>query len=317
MIPSRLAAATSAVLMSSSTAFASYPCPVVKIITPFGAGQTFAVSEAVRDQLQDILGTTVIVEPRPGAGGAIGTGAVVKAAADGCTILFGASSSLILPFAKNKPYNALTDLRPVAFTIEAGPPVLLAPSHFEGGLDTLIAKARATPRGINVGTNNRTLAHLAALQLFSLAGVKITHVPYQSESDALNQLLGGHIDFVVVLAPTALGVMQSGKARALVQITARRNRFLPTIPSAADLGYEGADFTVLNSIFVPKSTPDALVRTLGDAIERAKNNPAFIKRMAAQASVPAHGGPAEVSAWLEKTTAAWARIVDDHGIERQ
>lgn len=296
---------------------ASYPCSRVTLVVPFGPGQTSAVAQAISEQLQRRLAVTVTLESHPGAGGSIGTSVVVRARADGCTLLFGASSALILPFTANKPYDAQRDLRPIAFTIEAAPPLLITRKGVVADFAEFAARARAQPGVLNIGVNNRTLAHLAGAQLFAGAKLAIQFVPHRSENDAINQLVGGHLDYVIVLAPTALGLIQAQTAHPLVQITGTRNRFLPDIPSAADLGITGTDFRVYNSLFVPAGTPDSIVETLVTAVDDMRKDPDFIARLSRQASVPMAGGPREVGEWLASTSKEWSRIVEQNGFVRE
>lgn len=309
--------AVGVLLALATEARATYPCSRVTLVVPFGPGQTSAVALALGEQLQKSLGVPVITESQPGAGGSIGTLAVVRAAGDGCTLLFGASSALILPFTAHKPYDAERDLRPVAFTIEAGPPLLIARAGTTHSFAAFVDRARASPGTLNIGVNNRTLANLAGAQLFSSAKVQVQFVPYRSENDAVNQLLGEHVDYALVLAPTVIGLIGSRTVHPLVQIAAVRNRFLPDIPSTTDVGVEGADFRVYNSLFVPAQTPDAIVAILERAVDAARTDPSFIAQMARQASVPHAGGPREVRDWLTKTTRDWTRIINQHGIVRE
>ncbi len=299
-------------LLVGHSAQAAYPCSVIKIITPVGAGQTFAAGQLMAETLQRIMGVTVILEPKPGAGGSLGVLDVVRASPDGCTVLYGISSALTLPFMESKPYNAQADLQAVSLTIEVAPAVMLGYAGGFCSFESFASAARARSGVLNVGANNFAFGHLAQLALLGAAGLQTTAVPFKSENDAVAQLAGGHIDAAFVLAPTALGAIAGGKVCPLVQVATERNRYLRNIPSMKDVGVSGADFRVLNALLLPKGTPKGVVDELALAVEKMKADPDFIKRMEVQASTPVPGGPKETALWLQRVSAEYAGVINKY-----
>ncbi len=303
--------------VQSSTASAQLSCTRVTIVTPYAAGLTGTIGHVLADKLRGILGVSVVVEPRPGAGGTLGTLSVIRSAPDGCTLIFGVSSNLIQPFALRPSYDAQTELTPVAFVATSAPPMLVVKSGSFDSLDTLV-RASKNARGLTYATNNRNLSDLAALQLMQMTGINALHVPASTEPQALELLLSNSgIDFAVAITPAALPFVRSGVVQALVHLTNKASPYIVGIPTLRHLGIDGyIDLEAHSSIFAPKGTPPGIVEALARAIERVQGDPDFAMRLGTAGIIPRTGGPKEVADWLEKETNDWAVLIERLRVEK-
>ena len=241
MLTRRLTLAAPA-LLAFPVAAQTYPTKPIKIIVPFPAGQsTDILARVMADQLTKALGQQVIAENRPGAGGSIGADAAAKAAPDGYTLLMVTISTHgIAPAIYPKlPYDAQKDFAPIA-NIGLTPQVLMA--SLKSGITSvqdLLAKAKAGA-DLNYGSSgNGSASHLAVEMLKSAAGIKLTHVPFKGNADALMALQSGDIQLLSDAVPGAVGPINTGKVKAIGIADQRRSPFLPDVPTIAEQGIQG------------------------------------------------------------------------------
>ena len=271
-LPALLVAATLAQAQSV------YPSHGVTMIVPFPPGGVAdTVARPVAEALSRELGQSVIVENRPGAGGALGIGQAARASADGYTVLMSLSSISILPEAdailERKPSYRLADFRPVArFT--ADPTVLVvrgdSPWHT---LAEFIADVRRNPGKYNYGSSgNYGTMHVPMEMLESASGARLTHIPYTGAGPAVVALLSRQVDAIATGPSTVAQQIQSGRLRALAHWGDRPLASLPGVPSLASAGYN-VHFAQWCGLFVPARTPDAVVQRLRTAAARVANDP--------------------------------------------
>ena len=310
---SAIAATLSCAHAVRAAEFLSQP---VSFVVPFApGGPTDAMARLLAAELKSVLGQTVLVENKAGAGGNIGAEAVARAAPDGNTILFGTSG----PLAINQYLYAKTGYDPIAsFTpvIQVGylPNVLTVnaaqPIH---NAKELIAKAKAGPMTF-ASSGNGASSHLAGVMFNRAAGTDITHVPYKGTGPALTDLLAGQVDMTFTDVLTALPHLKSGKLRALGVTTLQRSAALPSVPTLAEQGLAGFDVSVFFGVVAPANTPPATVSRLNAAFAEVLGRPKVRDGLAAQGLELARDhGAAQLAAYMKAESAKWKDVVKASG----
>ncbi|RIX81628.1 Bug family tripartite tricarboxylate transporter substrate binding protein [Acidovorax cavernicola] len=308
-----------AALCAASGAHAQTVPRTVRLIVAYPAGGVSdVVARALGDRLAAQLGTTVIVDNRAGASGAIGMDAVAKAAPDGATLGFSAISPLVLsPHLGKLPFDPLKDIVPVASVMYS--PVLLVATPASKAKDfrALIAEAKAQPGAVRWATSGpASLGHIVLEQVRATAGVDITHVPYKGGGQQLNDALSGQFEILSTNAsPTLSAHIQSGKLRPLAAGAPARLESLSQVPTLAELGYSAANIHSLFGVFAPAGTPAALVAKYNAEINKALASPELRAKLTATDNVPATGTPAAFAKEIASEFESNGRIVKAAGIK--
>jgi tripartite-type tricarboxylate transporter receptor subunit TctC len=313
----RLLALLLAALWSLPALAQTYPSKPVKIIVPFPAGQsTDILARVMADQLTRSLGQQVIVENRPGAGGSIGADAAAKAAPDGYTLLMVTISTHgIAPALYPKlPYDAQKDFAPIA-NIGLTPQVLMAsPKSGIESVKDLIAKAKAGD--LNYGSSgNGSASHLAVEMLKSAAGIKLTHIPFKGNADAMLALQSGDIQIMSDAIPDAIGPVQAGKAKAIGIADARRSPYLPDLPTIAEQGFPGVVAVGWIGLSAPARTPEPILDRLSAEVMRILKEPEVVEKMKGLAFVPASESRQGFEAYIAIENAKWHKVIQDAGVK--
>jgi tripartite-type tricarboxylate transporter receptor subunit TctC len=255
-------------LLATTAQAETWPSRLIKAIIPFGAGSAAdVVPRVVFDRLAAELGQAIVVENRPGAGGTIGTAAVVKADADGYSILAQSSALSISPAIYPKlPFDITKDLSS-ALMIGVSANVMIVPvSRPWKTVQDFIADAKARPGSIvfgSVGVGSAT--HISAEKFRLAAGIETTHVPYRGGAEVIADILGGRIDFYFCPLATALPLIKEGRVRALVISTPKRVTDLPDVPTPAEAGLKNAESMFWLGVFMPAKTPRDIIDKFHDA----------------------------------------------------
>jgi len=289
-------------------AAADYPDRPVKVIVAFSpGGTTDTLTRSVTNTLTQKLGQPFVVENKPGAGGNIGTEYVVRAAADGHTLIVNSVGPIAVNPSLNKlPYSPLTDLVPMV-QIATVPNVLVVPpaspaKDIQGFLTYVKAARQLNYSSTGVGTSS----HLSSYMLMDELGVNATHVPYKG-ADAVNDLLAGRIDFMFATIPSVIGHIRSGKLRALAVSTSQRSATLPELPTIAESGYPGFDAGSWFGFFAPKGTPQQVVDVVNREVNAAL--PGLNEQMLREGAEPVGGTPAQFGAFIKREHDKWALLV--------
>lgn len=288
-----------------------YPARPIRVIVTFPpGGSADLITRSVQPQLEKRLGRPVIVDNRPGAGGAIGMEVVVKAAPDGYVIGVGATGALALIGTNEKlPYDPFIDLVPISGLAQS-PFVLAAPIAFPGNsIADVIALARAQPKGLSIGHGgNGTAMHLTAQLVNHLAGVDITLVPYRGSGPVTQDLMAGHIPLGITDIPTAASQFAAGWIKA-IGITSR-DRFpaAPDIPTFAESGLPGYESIGWFGFVAPGGTPSEIVLTLNAAIVATLRDPAIREGMRAMGAEPMPGSPEDFGRFIRSESEKWAPV---------
>jgi tripartite-type tricarboxylate transporter receptor subunit TctC len=255
-------------LLAATAQAETWPSRLIKATIPFGAGSAAdVVPRVVFDRLAAELGQAIVVENRPGAGGTIGTATVVKADADGYSILAQTTALTISPaIYPDLAFDITKDLSS-ALMIGVSANVMIVPvSRPWKTVQDFIADARARPGAIvfgSVGVGSAT--HISAEKFRLAAGIETTHVPYRGGAEVIADILGGRIDFYFCPLATALPLIREGRVRALVISTPKRVTDLPEVPTPAEAGLKNAESAFWLGVFMPAKTPRDVIEKFHDA----------------------------------------------------
>jgi len=289
----------------------SYPSRAVRFIVGFGAGGTFDIAARLIGQwLAEQLGQPFIIENRPGAGANVATAAVVRAPADGYTLLLaGAVNAINATLYEHLDFDFIRDLAPVAGVIRFPNVMQVNPSFPAQTVPQFITYAKANPGKINMGSGGvGTTQHLSGELLKMMAGVNITHVPYRSGAQVLTDLLGGRVEVAFEGIPVSIEHIRAGTLRAIAVTTAVRSDALPNVPTIGE-SLEGYEASGWNGICVPKNTPSGIISILNRHINAGLADPKVKARFAELGGMPLAGSPADFEKLIVDDTEKWRRVI--------
>jgi tripartite-type tricarboxylate transporter receptor subunit TctC len=298
----------------------SYPARPVHVIIPITAGTaTDIVGRVVTQKLSDFWGRQVVVENRAGAGTSIGTAAVAKAAPDGYTLLINSSAHTVNPAIYAKlPYDTLRDFIDVAPLVGAPNVLVVNPSSNIRTVADFIAAAKARPGEINVGSAGvGTGTHLNLEKFKLMAGINVTHIPYKGTPEVVSDIMGDRVTSYFAPIAAAITLIQGGKLRAVAVSSARRSSQLPDVPTIAESGVPGFDFTLWFGLWVPAGTPADIVNKLAADTARALAQSDVREQLAKLGNDPMSMTPAQFSQYVRSEIEDSMRIVKAAGIEPQ
>jgi tripartite-type tricarboxylate transporter receptor subunit TctC len=307
-----LAAVSAALAATGRMAWAqSYPWQPVRLLVGFAAGGNFdLVARTLGQWLSGHLRQPFVVENRAGASGNIATEAVVRAPADGSTLLLcGAVNAINATLYEKLGFDFIRDLAPVAGVVRFPNVVTVGASLPVTTLGEFIAYVQAHPGQVNQGSSgNGTTQHLAGELLKMMTGLDFRHVPYRGASQAITDLLGGQVQVLFEPLPASLPFIQSGKLRALAVTSAARAEVLPDVPAVGEVvaGYEASGWA---GVSAPRATPPAIIDTLNKAIHAGLVEPAIRKRFLDLGATTMAGSPAEFGRLIAAETQKWGRVI--------
>jgi tripartite-type tricarboxylate transporter receptor subunit TctC len=290
------------------------------MIVPYSPGGTGDnIGRAVGAKLGELLGQQVIIDNRPGAGGNIGAEATVRAAPDGYTVVMAATSLASNPALQRRmPFDPLKDLVPVSGCCEVPMIVVVHPSLPMKNIKEFVAYAKAYPGKLTYASSGiGTSSHLAA-ELFRVqTGVDMLHAPYKTDALAMPDLLSGQVQVMFMFQTAALPQVRAGKLRALAVSTAQRSPLAPELPTVAEAGAPGYEFSGWFGIFAPAATPKEIVHRIAAASVKAVQSPDLRERLSQQGFMPVASGPEQFAAFFRREVAKWARVVKEGGLQPQ
>jgi len=307
-----LAASAAALPAVSRFAWAqAYPSRPVRIIVGFPPGGGMDINARLIGQsLSERLGQPFVIENRPGAGGNVGTEAVVRASPDGYTLLlFGPSDTINATLYERLNYNFIRDITPVG-TVSRVPNVMTVPPSFPAKtLPDFVAYAKANPGKINMASAGIGASDHMAGELFKMmTGVDMVHVPYRGAAPALNDLIGAQVQIYFGTMPASIQHIRAGSLRALAVTSATRSEALPGVPAVAEFvpGYEA---TTPYGVGVPKNTSAAIVEKLNKEINAALADPKLKARLADLGAEPLPMTSAECEKFVVDETEKYGKVV--------
>lgn len=304
----------------TSIASDDYPARPVRVIVAFTpGGTTDMLTRMVSNRLSEQWGKSFVVENKPGAGGNIGTEFVVKAPPDGYTLMVNSVGPIAVnpTLYKNLPYNPITDLDPVIQIAEV-PNVLVVPASANTpNLKELLAKSKTKQGGLSYGsTGIGTSSHLSSFMMAKRDNITAVHIPYKG-ADALNDLLGGRIDFMFATIPSVIAHIQSGRLLAIAVSSAKRSRSLPNVPTMIESGYAGFEAGSWFGFLAPRGTPKSIINKLNQAVNEIIKEPAIDKKMIFEGADPVGGSPEQFKNFIASEYKKWAVVVKDSGATAQ
>jgi tripartite-type tricarboxylate transporter receptor subunit TctC len=307
-----LAAGAAALPAVSRVAWAqAYPSRPVRIVVPTATGSTADILVRLMGQwLSERLGQPFVVENRPGGGTNIGTEAVVRASADGYTVLWAASPNAINATLYDKlNFNFIRDIAPVA-SVTRGPFVMLVnPSFSAKTVPEFIAYARTHPGMINFASGGTGYASHLAGELFKvMTGVKMVHVPYRGQAPAMTDLLGGQVQVMFDPVVSSIAYIRAGKLRPLAVTTSMRSEALPDVPTVAEF-VPGFAASVWFGLGAPNGTPAEIIDKLNQETNAALADPKIKARMAESGGNALAGSPADFGKLIADETEKWGKVI--------
>lgn len=317
MKPSRILAALALAVLPVIAAAQSYPTRPIRLVVPFPpAGATDILSRELARLLSERLKQQVIVDNKPGAGGALGSDLVAKSAPDGYTIQMATSSTHSIGPSLNPkiPYNAQTDFTPVAHVANATNVLVVSPSVKANTVAELIAEIKAKPGQFNFGSSgNGTIVHLTGELFKSMTGTYIVHIPYRGTALVIPDMVSGQIQLLFDNVASALPHIRDGRVKALGVTSLKRSPLLPNVPTVADTvpGFESSTWF---GVFGPKNMPAEATQRLNSEINAILKTPEFQERLRTLGYDAAGGSPADFAKVVASDTAKWARLIKERRI---
>ncbi len=295
----------------------TFPAKIVRMIVPYAPGGSVDVlARMVAPKLAESMGQQVVVDNRPGASGNIGTELAVRAPADGYTILLVTIPLVVNPSLYAKlPFDVPRDLLPVSM-IAAAPFVLVAhPSLPARSVRELIALAKQQPGKLNYPSGgNGTNSHIAAELFKNLTGARIVHVPYKGGGPALIAILSGEADVGILGFDVVISHVRTGRLRALGMTGARRTPALPELPTIAEAGVPGYEFSSWYGVLAPAGTPSGIVNALHEHLVKAMRAPELAERLTRDGTDIVATSPAQFTAHIKAELARWSKVVAAAGL---
>ena len=306
--------------LGTAATASGYPNQPIKMIIPFSAGGTTdLVGRVIGEKLTELLGQSIVVENRGGAGTIIGTGALARAPADGYTIMLATPDFTINPSLQSQlPYNTPEDFTPISL-IATYPLVLATPIGQDiTSLEDLISRARANPGKLNYASaGNGSIQHLCVAMLANMAKLDMEHIPYKGGAPAAADLVAGRASLLCSGAPPLEPYVKSGKVRLLAVSTPTSHPALPGAPSIAESGIPGFNITAWFGFIGPADLPEDVLQRLNSAIGQAMEDPDVQKRLSILGAELAGSTPAVLGDLIRDEIEKWRQVVLAGGIKAQ
>ena len=309
---------TIALAASAQTAATPWPEKPVTVVVPFPAGgSTDMVARAIAQHMGDKLGQNFVVDNRPGATGTLGAGAVKRAAPDGYTLLVSSLGAFVVAphLLKSVPYDALKDFDYITVPVQAPNVLVAAPNQKARTVQEVIAQLKANPGKVSFASSgNGSSDHLSAEVFWQQSGTEGLHIPYKGGAPAINDLLGGQVEYSFQNVNAVLQHIRAGKLHAIAVTGDKRSPVLPDVPTLAEAGVAGAEVYSWQGMAAPKGLPAAVKKKLSDAAIAAMNDPAVKKRMLDQGLEIVASTPEAFTAYQAREFARWKSVIETRKI---
>ena len=303
-------------MLSAPVNAQTYPNKPVRVVIPYPpGGPTDIVARVLFQQVSEATGQQFLLDNRAGAGGNIGAEIVAKAPADGYTLLIGTTAHAInMSLFKNLNYDVQKDFAPVSLLTQ-GPLVLVTHPQFPANsVKELIEVAKSKPGGLNFASSgNGQSTHLSAELFNTMAGIKMSHVPYKGSAPALTDVMSGQVDVMFDTTLSAMPFVKAGKLKALGLTSPVRSAAAPDVPTIAESGLPGYEVFAWNGVLVPAGTPRAVIQQLNDQIRKAMLLPQVKDKFSAQGFAASWNSPENFGVFLKNEVDKWARTVKASG----
>ena len=311
--------ATSLTLAAAPSHAENYPSKPIRLIVPFPAsGATDLLARAIAQKVGTSMGQQIVVDNRPGAGGAIGSDMAAKAPADGYTLLIATTSThSIGPYINTHlPYNTETDFTPIG-QVATATNVLVVPNSLPvKNVKELIDYAKKHPGELNYASSgNGTVVHLTAEAFKAQAGVFITHIPYRGTALAVPDLISNKVQILFDSIVSGMPHVKDGKLKALAVTSMKRSPLAPDLPTVNESGLPGFESDTWFGIYGPKGLPADIVNRLNSEFNKAIQSQDVKDRLAKLGAEPVGGTPAQFAAMVKKDSARWGKLIKGRKIQ--
>jgi tripartite-type tricarboxylate transporter receptor subunit TctC len=295
-----------------------FPNRPITLVVPYAAGGgNDVMARIVGEKMSKTLGQQVVIDNRPGAGGALATRQVAKAAPDGYTLVIGGTGSLAVnpTLQPNVGYDVRKDFAPVGMIGSSAMIVLIHPSIPAKSIPELIALAKKQPGKLTFASAGvGSGIHLGAELFANMAGIKLVHVPYKGTGPALTDLMGGHVSIYFSSLPSAIGIVKDGKVRALAVTGTKRSKIFPDLPTVAEAALPGFEAGLRYGVVAPAGTPRPIVDKLNAALRQALADPDTIARIARDGTEAVPSSPEEYATDIDREERKWSEVVKRAGL---
>ena len=290
----------------------SYPARPIRLIVPYAPGGNVDITaRMIGPGLGDALGTSIVVDNRPGGGGNLGANLVARAAPDGYTLLMGSSGPLsinVIVF-KDVPYDSVKDFAPVS-SVHVVPLVLLASQKSPiSSVQELIGRIKASPGKVTMASAGAGTTNHFAIELFaSMTGTRPLHVPYKGSGPALSELLGGQVETMVDQLTSSIGYIRDGRLKVLAVTGKRRSPAAPSVPTLDESGLRGYEASTYIGVAAPSGIPPAVMARLNDAVRKVMTTPDVVERLRALGTEPGASSPEEFRRMIRDELDKWREV---------
>lgn len=311
-----------AVLMSAASAYAqapaqNYPTRPIRMMVPFSpGGASDTAARVVGQKLSERLGQQVVVDNRPGAGGALGTELAVKAPADGYNLLMGSSTEIAINphLYKKLNYDPVRDFAPVTHVASTPILIVIHPSLPAKNVKEFIALAKARPgQLLSASSGSGSSTHLAMEMFKSAARIDLVHVPHNGSAPAVVSTMTGETQIYFGAMPAVLQQVNAGRLRALAITSAKRRTAAPEIPTVIESGLANYEILIWNALFAPRATPPAIIARLNGEVNKILELPDVRESFARQGAEVSGSTPEQLAAYVAAEHAKWAKVVAASG----
>jgi tripartite-type tricarboxylate transporter receptor subunit TctC len=299
------------------TAAADYPDRPIRLVVPFPAGGgADTLARLIMPRVGQALGTAIVIDNKPGAGGNVGAELVAHAAPDGYTLLYGTNGTHAInqSLYATLRFDPVKDFAPVSRMTLIAAMLFVNPEVPATSVAGLIQYAKTNPGKVNFASaGNGTTSHLAGELFRTMAGIDIVHVPYRGGALAAADVMGGQVQMMIDVMPNAFPLVKGGKVRGLAVTTAQRFPAAPEYPTIAESGLPGFEVAAWDGIFAPAGTPAPVIDRLNAAIRQALDDPAVKESLLAHGAQTVAGSPDAFARYIAAESEKWARVVRQSG----
>jgi tripartite-type tricarboxylate transporter receptor subunit TctC len=299
----------------------TFPKRTITLVIPFApGGSTSIVGRVIADKMSQLLGQSIVIDNRPGAGGTVGTRLVAKSDPDGYTILLGYTGTLAIgpSLYKEVGYDPRKDFAPIGMIGSAPSALVVHPSFAAKSVAELIAYAKANPGKVNYGSAGvGSVNHITGEYFARAAGITLLHVPYRGTGPALTDLLGGHIPMALAPIPAIHANVAAGLLRALAVTGKTRNALMPDVPTIAESGLTGFEASLYYGLVAPAGTPRPVVDRLNKALRDALASDDVRKQLAEDGTEISPDTPEDYADFIDRDEKKWSELVKASGVEQE
>ena len=304
----------------TSIAAAAYPDKPIKLVVPYAVGGTTdIIARVVGVKLGTILGQTIVIENKPGAGGSVGSAYAAKQPADGYTLVMAVESShAVNPNVyERSPYDPVKDFAPISNLADVPNVLVVNPDLPAKNMEQFIKLLKDNPGKYAFGSSgNGGLSHMNGELFMSVTGTKMLHVPYKGLGPALNDLVAGQLQVVFDNIPSSFALIQGQRIRPLVVAAKERLKALPNVPTYAEVGIPKLNNPSWFGLAAPANTPEAILDTLNQAVTQALKDPETVAAIEKQGAIPSPMSRKDFGALIQQSNAQWEKVVKDIGFNK-